>query len=214
MSRHAVDERHELAHTLRVAGPEAPTLCAGWNAAQLTAHLVLRERSLAEPLGRLPIARLRARGTSALGRYLDRTGYPAAVSQFEAGAPRWSPFALPPARASNLLEYVIHHEDVRRAGEGWSPRALPIARQRAIWWWLRRVARFTLRRVPVGVELVWPSHGSAVVRRPRDGRPVVTVTGDPVELALVAFGRQRVARVDYDGDAGDVAALAGARIAV
>lgn len=214
MSQHAVDERHEFAHTLRVSGPDAPTLCTGWTTAELTAHLVLRERSLVEPAGRLPIARLRVRGVAAHERYLAHRGFHAAVSQFDAGAPRWSPFALPPARAGNLLEYVVHHEDVRRAGEGWQPRSLPIARQQAIWWWLQRVARFTMRRAPVGVELVWPSDGSATARRSRDGRPVVTVTGDPVELALVAFGRQRVARVDYDGDPADVTALAEARISV
>ncbi len=40
------------------------------------------------------------------------------------------------------------------------------------------------------------------------------MTGDPVELALVAFGRQRVAHVDYDGTAEDVDVVRGARIAI
>ena len=35
---------------------------------------------------------------------------------------------------------------------------------------------------------------------------MVTVTGEPLELALLAFGRQRVAQVDYDGAAEDVGA--------
>jgi uncharacterized protein (TIGR03085 family) len=215
MSHHAVDERHEFAHTLREAGPDAPTLCPGWTTAELTAHLVLRERSLVEPAGRLPIARLRARGEAALANYLARTGYHAAVARFDAGPPRWSPFALPVlGEGMDLIEYVVHHEDVRRAGEGWQPRALPVARQQAIWSWLRRAARFTLRRAPVGVELVWPSHGSATAHRARNDGPVVTVTGDPVELALVAFGRQRVGRVVYDGDPADVTALTEAHIAV
>jgi hypothetical protein len=43
---------------------------------------------------------------------------------------------------------------------------------------------------------------------------VVTVGGEPVELALVAFGRQRVAQVDYDGSAADVATVSGAKIRI
>jgi hypothetical protein len=44
-----------------------------------------------------------------------------------------------------------------------------------------------------------------------DGQSVV-VSGDPVELTLVAFGRQRVAAVDYFGDEGSVAQLVRASI--
>ena len=36
---------------------------------------------------------------------------------------------------------------------------------------------------------------------------VVTVTGDPVELLLLAYGRMRVADVDLDGSPDDVEAL-------
>ena len=43
---------------------------------------------------------------------------------------------------------------------------------------------------------------------------MVTVTGDPVELALVAFGRQRVAQVVYDRDPTDVATVSGAKISI
>ncbi len=42
----------------------------------------------------------------------------------------------------------------------------------------------------------------------------MTVTGDPVELALVAFGRQRVAQVDYEGTDEDVAIVRDSAIAV
>jgi hypothetical protein len=38
------------------------------------------------------------------------------------------------------------------------------------------------------------------------------VSGDPVELALFAFGRETVARVEYGGDEQQVAQLLGARI--
>src|SRR5437868_4661783 len=43
-ARFARDERATLAETLLAAGPDAPTLCAGWTTRDLAAHLVLRER--------------------------------------------------------------------------------------------------------------------------------------------------------------------------
>jgi uncharacterized protein (TIGR03085 family) len=215
MQHHAVHERHELAETLRTRDPDAPTLCGDWRAGLLASHLVLRERSLVEVGGRLPVESLQRRAGNALAAYLQRIGYSGVVAQVDAGAPRWSPFALPPLReAVNLLEYVIHHEDLRRVDEGWTPRLLPIDRQQAIWSRLRVAAGMTLRAVPVGVELRWPSHGSIRSRRAKHGPPIVTVTGDPVELALLAFGRQSVARVDYEGSAADIAVVQGATIAI
>jgi hypothetical protein len=70
-----------------------------------------------------------------------------------------------------------------------------------------------MRRVGVPVRLVARPFGAAHVRPRADGRPVI-VTGDPLELALVAFGRQRVARVGYDGPPDAIEALREARIAV
>jgi hypothetical protein len=71
----------------------------------------------------------------------------------------------------------------------------------------------TLRQAPVGVVLVGPDDDEVVARKPADG-PSVTVRGDPVELTLVAFGRQRVATVDYSGDSAAVAVLVNASISV
>lgn len=211
MQHDALDERHDLGTTLRAAGPDAPTLCGDWTTAVLTAHLLRRERSLVEAAGRLPVARFRQHADRHLVELATHVPYEQLVARFEAGPPPYSPWALPPLReAVNLLEYVIHHEDVRRAVPDAHPRLLPVARQRAVWSRLRFAAPVTLRAVPVGVRLIWPGHGERRTRRD----PVVTVTGDPVELALVAFGRQRVARVDYDGPAGDVATVSGARIAI
>jgi hypothetical protein len=42
----------------------------------------------------------------------------------------------------------------------------------------------------------------------------VTITGDPVELALFTFGRLGVAQVDYAGDPADIAAVRGADISI
>ncbi|HEY8302083.1 MAG TPA: TIGR03085 family metal-binding protein [Jatrophihabitans sp.] len=212
MPGHAVQERVELADTLRSTEPAAPTLCGGWSVAQLAAHLVLRERSVVELLGRVPSGRAHAVAQRAIDAYVARTPYPRLIAAVAAGAPRWSPLALPPLReAVNLLEYLVHHEDVRRAAEGWVPRVLPVPRQDAVWSRLRVASRLTLRLMPVPVRLEWPDHGSISVG---SGRPGVTVTGAPEELVLVAFGRQSVARVDYAGPDDAVARVQGADIAV
>ena len=164
-----MQERIELADTLRSTDPAAPTLCGDWSVAQLAAHLVLRERSATELLGRVPADGARAVAQRAIDGHVARTPYEQLVADVAAGPPRWSPFALPLLReAVNLLEYVVHHEDVRRAVDGWVPRVLPVSRQDALWSRLRLASRLTLRQLPVPVRLEWPGHGSVSAGR---GRP-------------------------------------------
>jgi uncharacterized protein (TIGR03085 family) len=222
--REALYERSEFCATLRATDPDAPTLCGDWTAALLTAHLVQRERSFTEALGRLPVTRLRHRAGARLADLVAERTYPELVDAFETGPPAYSPFALPVLReAVNLTEYAVHHEDVRRAVgvvggiegiAGIDPRPIPVSRQRAIWRGVRISAPLLMRSVPVGVRLVAPGWGSTATRRAQRGGAAVTVTGDPLELALLAMGRQRVARVEYDGTPEDVAAVTGARLAI
>jgi uncharacterized protein (TIGR03085 family) len=198
---------------MRATAPEAATLCGDWNTAQLCAHLVLRERSLTELGGRLPVASLQRRAEAAIDAYVAAVPYPELIARFEAGPPAYSPWAIPAlSNAVNLMEYLVHHEDVRRAVDGVAPRVLPLAEQQAVWQRLRMAARLTMRQVPQSVRLVWPGHGEVVTRR--NSSRQVTVTGDPVELALLTMGRQRVAKVAYDGPPDEVASLRGARIAI
>lgn len=212
MPRHALDERIELAQTLRITDPDAPTLCSGWTAAQLAGHLVLRERSIAELAGRLPSERARAFAQRRVDDLVRNRTYLQLVDDVAAGPPSWSPFAFPPMReAVNLLEYVVHHEDVRRGEPGWVPRVLPPERLRAVWTRLRPAARLTMRAAPVPVRLVWPEHAATSVGR---GAPAVTVSGTPVELALVAFGRQSASQAEFTGSPQDVARLRGAQLRV
>lgn len=213
MPSYVSQERIDFVRTLRAADPTAPTLCGDWNSAELCAHLVLRERSITELGGRLPVAALQRRATAAIEAYVAKLPYEQLVSQFESGPPLYSPWALPAlSNAVNLLEYVVHHEDVRRSVDGVAPRVLSVAFQQAVWSRLKLMAGLTMRQVPQSVRLVWPSHGEVVTRKksPR----VVTVTGEPVELALLVMGRQRVAKVSYDGPPDEVASLSGARIAI
>jgi uncharacterized protein (TIGR03085 family) len=212
MPRHALDERIELVDTLRITDPDATTLCDGWSAAHLVAHLVLRERSVSELVGRLPSERARGLARRTVEDTLRSRSYSELIDDFAAGPPPWSPFAFPPVReAVNLLEYVVHHEDVRRGAPGWVPRVLPPERLRAVWSRLRVGARLTMRAAPVPVRLVWPEHGSVSVGR---GEAAVTVTGAPVELALVAFGRQSASRAEFTGPDDAVARVRSAELRV
>ena len=43
MTRHAQSERLQLCDELDRLGPDAPTLCEGWDTRDLAAHLVIRE---------------------------------------------------------------------------------------------------------------------------------------------------------------------------
>jgi uncharacterized protein (TIGR03085 family) len=209
---YALDERTDLVETLRAAGAGAPTLIPDWTTSQLAAHLVLRERSFAELAGRVPVDRFQDFAQRRLDRYVAGEQYEQIVGAFGAGPPWWSPMAVRSVReALNLLEYVVHHEDVRRAAESWQPRELPDERERAVWSRLRVGARMTMRSVPIPVRLTWPGHDEAAVGR---GGPRVTVTGDPVELAMLAFGRQRVARVEFQGNDDDIAIVRDATISV
>jgi uncharacterized protein (TIGR03085 family) len=192
-------ERAELARTLREADPDAPTLCEGWTVRDLTAHLVEREH---EPVRRgIDVLERRAPGTERFQRRLAdgaRTpeGYRALVDRFSEGIPAWSPVGWP-GDAAHLIEYVVHHEDVRRAGaEPAEPRVLPTDLVRAVWERLGPLARMAYRSSPVGVVLVVPGGPRRVVRR---GADAVVVLGDPVELALHALGREEVAEVDVLG---------------
>jgi len=220
MRHHALDERRALAKTLRSAGPDAPTLCGEWSTAQLAAHLVLRERSLVELGGRLPVKRLHEASEGLIDRTAAAEPYVRLVDLIDRG-PSWRDvrWPLPTAaawsapvvrEAFNLTEYLIHHEDVRRAGGQWSPRALPIDVQMAVWKRLPFTARVAMRKVSVPVELYWPSHGT--VRAGRRGAAAVTITGDPVELVLFASGRLGRAQVEFSGDPDEVARVRGAKI--
>jgi uncharacterized protein (TIGR03085 family) len=214
---YARDERLALSARLDQAGPREPTLCEGWTTLDLAAHLVLREHRPDAGLGLLggPLA---AHTRSVQRRLAGRTPYARLVQMFRAGPPPFSLFALPGAdERANVVEYFVHHEDVRRAQPGWEPRKIDPGLTEALWLRLR-MARFVLRKAPVGVELARDDQpeparpGGARVRITAKARtPVVTVTGTPAELTLWTLGRTAAARVRLDGSEDAIAALSGAR---
>ncbi|GGM63723.1 TIGR03085 family protein [Thermopolyspora flexuosa] len=208
---HARTERTALCDLLEQVGPDAPTLCAGWTTADLAAHLVLRERRFdAVPgIGFAPLAPYTAKVQR---RIRDRHSWPELVGLVRQGPPVWSPYRLPAADALvNTLELFIHHEDVRRARDGWEPRELPEALQDLLWRRLRTMAPFMLRKAPVGVVLRRPDGARTGGRK---AEPYVVVTGEPQELLLFAFGRQAHARVTCSGDERSVELLRSAPLGV
>jgi uncharacterized protein (TIGR03085 family) len=211
---HAQDERRAISDLLAELGPSQPTLCAGWQTGDLAAHLVLREHRPDAGAGVMggPLAGYTRHVQS---RLTARTPFPQLVHLIRTGPPRFSVFGLPGAdERLNLVEYFVHHEDVRRAQPGWQPRAISTELADLLWDRLR-LARLMLRKAPVGVELArsdsageGPHAPNGKVRITAKARtPVVTVSGDPAELTLWTMGRTGVANVQMEGNDSDVAAL-------
>src|SRR4051794_21442907 len=132
MTAFARSERQALCDTLQSAGPDAPTLDEGWSARDLAAHLVLRETRPDASVG-IVVAPLSG-WTRRVQSGIAHEPWPRLVDRLRSGPPRWSPSALPGVdERLNLLEFVVHHEDVRRAVPGWQPRALSAELQDALW---------------------------------------------------------------------------------
>lgn len=190
--------RDQLAELFELAGPSAPTLNEGWDAAQLAAHLVLRDRRPDAAAGVLvPVL---SAHTARVQRAYAARPWPHLMQLVRSGPPRWSPLALSQrlGETANVIELFVHTEDLRRASPE-LPARLPDAELDA---YLRRrlpgVARFMLRRSPVHVVMRTPGGDEWQVR---DGRtPTVTVTGEVPELLLHVFGRDSAADVLITGD--------------
>ena len=215
---YAQDERYAICDLMAELGPGQPTLCEGWATADLAAHLVLRERRPDAGAG-VAGGPLAGYTRHVQARLTGRTSFPELVELIRSGPPRFSVFGLPGAdERLNLVEYFVHHEDVRRAQPDWKPRELSPSLSDVLWSRLG-LARLMLRKAPVGVELAradaarpaagaTPANGKGRVRITAKARtPVVTVTGDPAELTLWTMGRTSAADVQFDGNASDVAAL-------
>ncbi|MGW0863837.1 MULTISPECIES: TIGR03085 family metal-binding protein [Streptomyces] len=203
MSTHAKRERLLLADLLETAGPDAPTLCEGWTTRDLAAHVVVRERR-PDAAGGILIKQLASRLDRVMAEYTGKP-YEELIQLIRTGPPRFSPFSLKPVdEMSNIVEFYVHTEDVRRAQPDWSVRELDAVFQDALWSRLERTARLMGRGVPTGLVLRRPDGQTTVAQR---GTPVVTVTGEPSELVLFSYGRQSAAKVDLDGDEDAIAKL-------
>jgi len=188
-------ERHALCDTALALGPDAPTLCGGWSARDLVAHLLVRENSMIGAAGITlpPLAGLTERAMARTAR----APFPEMVEKLY--DPGLTPFRLPGVeRLTNTLEYLVHHEDLRRAQPAWEPRELPVADEDELWKLLRGSAKLATRKVDAAI-VVRRSDRPGQEATIRKGADPVVVTGKPSELVLFFFGRSQLHGVTFDG---------------
>jgi uncharacterized protein (TIGR03085 family) len=197
-------ERAALVETMRSVGPDAPTLCEGWNTRDLAAHLMIREyRPDAGPGIVIPF--FASHTAKVQNEVAERSDWDELVDKVASGPPVYSPLKLLDPVA-NVAEMFIHHEDVRRAQPGWEPRVLEPALAAMLRRTLPLMGRMTLAKVPARVALRTPDGKTLLTAGSRKFQgPAVTVTGAPEELLLFSVGRE--ARVEFDGDASAVQAV-------
>lgn len=194
-------ERAQLCDLLDSLGPDAPTLCEGWETRDLTAHLVIREGRPDAGAGIMvkPLEWWTAKVQA------DAAAKPFAdlVERVRCGPPKLSIFALPGVDGlANTMEYFVHHEDVRRAQPDWEARELPDEVRIELFDRLKANKRMLFRSSPVPVvlqptdlpdfELTQPARGSVVLR------------GPVAEIVMHAYGRDAVRDVAVLGDPDDV----------
>jgi uncharacterized protein (TIGR03085 family) len=207
-------ERAALLADFETLGPEAPTLCGRWRAADLAAHLVVSEAWRGWPL--VAVYRLRRvlppaatrRGLRAMQAVGEREirrarakGWERLLERLHAGPPR--AYRRPPVAEIRLVEEWIHHEDLRRAS-GMVPRPGSPELDDALWSAGMRLTTFSeFLAGRDGVEVATPDG-----RRFRFGAETrVRVEGRPGELLLFLAGRGDAAEVEVSGDRTALVAL-------
>jgi uncharacterized protein (TIGR03085 family) len=210
MSPLARIERAALCDLALEVGPDAPTLSGEWTVKDLVVHLLIREGNPASIAIVVPqLSGLLERAS----RRLARQDLSVLVERLRKGPPLYSPFAVPALdRMLNLLEYFVHHEDIRRAQEGWEPRDLPTPAQEALWKAVRVAGRGLVRPAKVGVVLERSDTGEQRVLKAAPA--AVVVRGLPAELVMFVYGRQAQSRVELEGAEADIAALTGADLGI
>jgi len=210
MTNHARAERAALCDLFVQVGPDAPTLCAGWTARDLAAHLVVRESRPDAAVGIVvkPLSRYEESVRSKVAAW----PWEQLMNKVRNGPPSWSPLRPGPIdRLANTIEFFVHHEDVRRAVEGWEPRLVDPDLQAQMWKLLGRLGRLVVRRSPAGIVLVNPA-GERMTAK--SATPSVDVTGEPGELVLFVYGRQAHSRAVVTGPAESVEAVRTARFGI
>ncbi len=197
-------ERAALCDLFDELGPDEPTLCEGWTTRDLLAHLLVRERRPDAAAG--IVIPLLAQYTTQVMATVAEKPYADMIEQFRSGPPIWSPFVIPVlGDKANLVEFFVHHEDVRRAQPVWEPRVDSAGRDDALWNVLKLMGRVMYRRSPVGVVLRSAGRPDLVVKK---GEPGVVAVGMPGEIVLHAQGRQiDKVRLVVQGERKDVEAF-------
>ncbi|WP_316670941.1 TIGR03085 family metal-binding protein [uncultured Propionibacterium sp.] len=200
--------RSTICDLFEQVGPGAPTLCEGWTAQDLAAHLFLRENDplstpgmFSEIFAPITAARMRT--------LLARQGFDQIVSTLRGGPIGLSVMRLRAVdKRVNGIEYLIHYEDLLRAQPAGSFErpALSAEGRFALsdqtWGAIVGIGKMIGRRSEVGLKLA-RDDGAAEIRMLAKGSPEVVVRGTPAELAMWLYGRD--ADVELIGEAGPLA---------
>jgi uncharacterized protein (TIGR03085 family) len=193
-------ERQRLSDLMLEVGPDAPTLCGDWTTRDLAAHLVVRERRPDAAIG-IVVKRLAAH-TEAVQAKVANQPWEQLVATVRSGPPTLSPTRIDAIDvAVNTIEFFVHHEDVRRAGDAWEPRDLDEPLVHDLHRGLARMARLLARQSPTGL-VAHPTDRCDPPLTPitvKEAAPTVTVSGSIGELVLFLYGRADHAEVRFDG---------------
>jgi uncharacterized protein (TIGR03085 family) len=199
-------ERLALCELFLQLGPDAPTLLDDWTTRDLAAHLVVRERRPDAAAG--IVMSILARHAERVQALEKERPWPELVGRVREGPPIWNPMHVEVIdNIANTVEFFVHHEDVRRAQDGWTIRDLSPELTDALTKAIDRAGRLLTRKARVGIML--EPDGRPAIRLKR-GEPVVTIRGPIGEGVLYAYGRKDVAEVTLDGPDDAVAAVAAA----
>jgi uncharacterized protein (TIGR03085 family) len=203
----AKDERSALAALFDQLGPDAATLCEGWTTRDLAAHLIIREhRADASPGIMIPA--LAGHTQRVQDSYAARP-WAELVRLFREGPGRFWPTSIGRLdELTNTAEFLVHHEDVRRAQPDWKPRPADPVRDAATWKAVAQTVKLNFRKAAGGVVLRTPDGREA---RAKAGENAVTVIGEPMDLLMYSFGRGAGANVTFDGADSAVDALKGVK---
>ena len=98
----------------------------------------------------------------------------------------------------NLLEYVVHHEDLRRGSGPVPHRTLHEEEVRELWRRARPILTRAYPKAPVAVRLEPDDSALTAIGKHSSG---VVLSGAPLELVLHAFGRREAADIGIQGSA-------------
>lgn len=211
MTTAAQAERQEFCNLLDEVGPDVDTLCEGWTARDLAAHVVMRERRPDGAAG--VILKPFAGYADKVQSQIADTEWGDLVDRIRTGPGKFSPMRLDALdRVANTVEFFVHHEDVRRMQDGWAPRELDDELTDDLYAALKRMGKLLVRKAPAGMVLE-PTDGRPAVTA-KTAEPMVTLRGPVGELVLFLYGRQAHARIDLDGPADAVEALRSASFGI
>lgn len=193
MTNLARTERLRLVDAARRAGEDAPTLCEGWTTRDLATHLVIRERHPGAALGIL-MPKFESKREAKEEEYAAMSY--SSLLGLVASPPRWTPGGLPGVETlMNTSEFLVHHEDIRRAALEWFPRRFSRSENKTVWSQCRVALLAFAAKAKGPVEINSPGFGQAKAGRKSEAAGI-TITGEPMEILLYLMGREEHALVD------------------